>query len=351
MTARITATHNNVVLVSSEFPMQTLNAYTSDYHAIRARQRRRRRRRYLKKRRLTEEEVNHLFPKRTYQNWLNGGAEEDAQNRDIGLVLKEENDEELHQQEQEQEQQHSQEVENEEGHEHNVSETNNDSTEVGDEIDTHEHEHNHHHVELDLGSPFHEEIHFDSGSCAICIEVFENDDIVRGLICGHVFHQECLDPWLIKRKACCPMCKRDYYMKNTGDQTQSDNEENNNNNNNNDNNDLDSLNQFPDLEYTTITERVAEILRTNPEYEAIAKEKIKKYMNFRWRVFWVVMGISKEDLLNSAIVDEDHRARTRTTEESSNNQPTNENNNQQQQQQHTDHVTEPEADERARAMV
>ena len=48
-------------------------------------------------------------------------------------------------------------------------------------------------------------------SCAICIDTLEDDDDVRGLTCGHAFHASCLDPWLTNRRACCPLCKADYY--------------------------------------------------------------------------------------------------------------------------------------------
>ncbi|EFX05386.1 ring finger domain protein [Grosmannia clavigera kw1407] len=48
-------------------------------------------------------------------------------------------------------------------------------------------------------------------TCAICIDTLENDDDVRGLTCGHAFHAVCLDPWLTSRRACCPLCKADYY--------------------------------------------------------------------------------------------------------------------------------------------
>lgn len=49
-------------------------------------------------------------------------------------------------------------------------------------------------------------------SCAICIDVLEPTDDVRGLTCGHAFHASCLDPWLTSRRACCPLCKADYYI-------------------------------------------------------------------------------------------------------------------------------------------
>lgn len=48
--------------------------------------------------------------------------------------------------------------------------------------------------------------------CAICIDVLEDDDDIRGLTCGHAFHAACLDPWLTSRRACCPLCKADYYV-------------------------------------------------------------------------------------------------------------------------------------------
>lgn len=47
--------------------------------------------------------------------------------------------------------------------------------------------------------------------CAICISALHDEDEVRLLTCGHIFHSECIDPWLLMRQACCPMCKESYY--------------------------------------------------------------------------------------------------------------------------------------------
>ena len=46
-------------------------------------------------------------------------------------------------------------------------------------------------------------------TCSICIDDFEEGEKLRLLPrCGHLFHTDCILPWLTERKACCPLCKR-----------------------------------------------------------------------------------------------------------------------------------------------
>ncbi len=49
-------------------------------------------------------------------------------------------------------------------------------------------------------------IYEDCDKCIICQEKFDYGEKVKLLNCGHVFHQECIEPWLAKEKS-CPFCK------------------------------------------------------------------------------------------------------------------------------------------------
>jgi hypothetical protein len=46
-------------------------------------------------------------------------------------------------------------------------------------------------------------------TCPICIVDFEDGDDVRVLPCegNHVFHQACVDPWLLELSSSCPICR------------------------------------------------------------------------------------------------------------------------------------------------
>lgn len=45
--------------------------------------------------------------------------------------------------------------------------------------------------------------------CQICLESFEHRiTIIRELTCGHIFHPECIDEYLIRNSSLCPICKQ-----------------------------------------------------------------------------------------------------------------------------------------------
>ncbi|XP_078066821.1 RING finger protein 150a isoform X2 [Mustelus asterias] len=46
----------------------------------------------------------------------------------------------------------------------------------------------------------------DFDNCAVCIEGYRPNDVVRILPCRHLFHKTCVDPWLLDHRT-CPMCK------------------------------------------------------------------------------------------------------------------------------------------------
>ncbi|XP_072351729.1 RING finger protein 150a isoform X2 [Scyliorhinus torazame] len=51
-----------------------------------------------------------------------------------------------------------------------------------------------------------QETESDFDNCAVCIEGYKPNDVVRILPCRHIFHKTCVDPWLLDHRT-CPMCK------------------------------------------------------------------------------------------------------------------------------------------------
>jgi len=43
--------------------------------------------------------------------------------------------------------------------------------------------------------------------CSICLEEYEEGEMLRMLPCHHLFHTECIIPWLTERFPNCPLCK------------------------------------------------------------------------------------------------------------------------------------------------
>ena len=50
----------------------------------------------------------------------------------------------------------------------------------------------------------------DNEDCSICLEKLydeENNKEIISLDCNHLFHKECVDPWITRNRN-CPLCKR-----------------------------------------------------------------------------------------------------------------------------------------------
>ena len=48
---------------------------------------------------------------------------------------------------------------------------------------------------------------FDNFECFICIDEFKENELLKQLKCGHIFHKECLGQWLLKNNN-CPICNK-----------------------------------------------------------------------------------------------------------------------------------------------
>lgn len=68
-------------------------------------------------------------------------------------------------------------------------------------LKAHQYHHVRSHVAADIDIP---------DTCSICLDVFNDDDIVKLLSCHdtHMFHGKCIDTWVTSVEAVCPVCKR-----------------------------------------------------------------------------------------------------------------------------------------------
>jgi len=44
--------------------------------------------------------------------------------------------------------------------------------------------------------------------CAICYEEFNEKSVIRKLNCPHMFHKNCIDQWIDRKKFTCPLCNK-----------------------------------------------------------------------------------------------------------------------------------------------
>jgi hypothetical protein len=45
----------------------------------------------------------------------------------------------------------------------------------------------------------------NQNGCSICLDDYKEGQLVKKLECSHIFHKECLEPWLLTKNK-CPMC-------------------------------------------------------------------------------------------------------------------------------------------------
>ncbi|KAI3387844.1 hypothetical protein SNEBB_002970 [Seison nebaliae] len=50
-------------------------------------------------------------------------------------------------------------------------------------------------------------------TCPVCLEDFEENEKVRVLPCHHLYHQKCIDPWLLETRRICPVCKKHVFSR------------------------------------------------------------------------------------------------------------------------------------------
>lgn len=54
----------------------------------------------------------------------------------------------------------------------------------------------------------------DMSTCLICTEDFNNNDEIKKTKCNHIFHTNCIKPWLCKESNKCPICRIEIDKKN-----------------------------------------------------------------------------------------------------------------------------------------
>jgi hypothetical protein len=54
-----------------------------------------------------------------------------------------------------------------------------------------------------------DEIKSFNDACSICKMEYLPTDEIRHVKCNHIFHKECIDPWLLNENHKCPVCREE----------------------------------------------------------------------------------------------------------------------------------------------
>jgi hypothetical protein len=73
----------------------------------------------------------------------------------------------------------------------------------------------------DTFSNLNDEIKKKFDTCPICFDDFKEDNIIRQIKCNHIFHQSCIDPWLLNESYKCPVCRESTLPEQSSNQDQS----------------------------------------------------------------------------------------------------------------------------------
>ncbi len=74
------------------------------------------------------------------------------------------------------------------------------------------------HDQENSGKEFIKAAYSSCTTCSICICDFEEGEELRLLPrCGHIFHTDCILPWLTEKKNSCPLCQRQVLVRNDSD--------------------------------------------------------------------------------------------------------------------------------------
>ncbi|KAL3070320.1 hypothetical protein niasHS_016147 [Heterodera schachtii] len=72
--------------------------------------------------------------------------------------------------------------------------------------------------------PYEANANEEDNCCAICLDLIENETMVKPLPCNHIFHNKCIKSWL-KEHITCPFCRDALSMEEEEEEDEEEDEE------------------------------------------------------------------------------------------------------------------------------